>query len=81
MRFALVAAALAALAGPVAAQQPAPPVAPPLFDFALPPPADTGKAPLQTLRGDGAPAPGHLQLRGNLDRNGAVELRVRAFSW
>jgi hypothetical protein len=72
-----------AAASPAAAQQPAAPsgVPAPAFDFALPPPAETGKPLIRALRGDGAPPPGRLQLRGNLDRDGAVELRARAFSW
>ena len=78
-----MAAALLAVPMPGAAQPPAhgSTTAPPVFDFALPPPADTGKPSLRALRGDGAPPRGRLQLRGNLDRNGAVELRGRAFSW
>jgi len=84
MRRRLAAAVIAAAAVPAAAQQPAvlgaaAPAA--AFDFALPPAADTGKPPIRGLRAGDAPLPGRLELRGKLDRNGAVELRARAFNW
>jgi hypothetical protein len=80
MRRRLAAAVIAAAAMPAAAHQPAsqPAVA---FDFALAPPADTGKPSIRGPRAGDTVPPGRLELNGNLDRNGAVELRARAFSW
>ena len=75
----LAALIVIASAMPAAAQQPASSTA--AFDFALPPSADTGKPPVRGPRVEGHPLPSRFQLRGNLDRNGAVELRARAFSW
>jgi hypothetical protein len=84
MRRRLAAAVIAVAAMPAAAQQPAvsgSAAAETAFDFALPPPADTGQPPIRGPRAGDAPPPGRLELHGNLDRNGAVELRARAFSW